>query len=339
MGSAAGRVLSLKSGGSRGGPRYSPQSRRGHRGSTEKSPASRADPLKAPLKNDNKPMAGSEGEIVHVSDTALMAAACRALETARADGFVRDPFAERLAGARGMAIARALPRMEIMCFGVGVRSRFLDALVTDTVTDEGIRTVVSVGCGLDTRPWRLDLPGDLRWIEVDFTAMLDYKAALLEAERPKCRVDRIAADLNDASQRRAVFAAAGGAAGLMITEGLLMYLAAETVEGLAAEPGAMSGIRYWLTDITSPLMSRIVGMDSFQSVQNMRAPSHLDGTKILETLDRNGWISKKQRSYVTDVWEFAGERIRAARAKAPAPAAQPPIPPEDPSGVHLFARK
>jgi O-methyltransferase involved in polyketide biosynthesis len=35
----------------------------------------------------------SPDQIQHVSDTALMVAACRALETARGDGLVRDPFA------------------------------------------------------------------------------------------------------------------------------------------------------------------------------------------------------------------------------------------------------
>jgi O-methyltransferase involved in polyketide biosynthesis len=37
------------------------------------------------------------GEITHVSDTALMVAACRAHETEMEDAFVRDPFAARLA--------------------------------------------------------------------------------------------------------------------------------------------------------------------------------------------------------------------------------------------------
>ena len=49
------------------------------------------------------------GAITHISDTALMVAACRALETGRPDGFLRDPFAARLAGERGKAIADALP--------------------------------------------------------------------------------------------------------------------------------------------------------------------------------------------------------------------------------------
>ena len=56
-------------------------------------------------------------KIEHVSDTALMVAACRALETERADGLIRDPFAERLAGAKGMRIAHGASALEWMCFG------------------------------------------------------------------------------------------------------------------------------------------------------------------------------------------------------------------------------
>jgi len=53
-----------------------------------------------------------------------------------------------------------------MCFGIGVR-RFLDDLVIETVAQEKMQVVLSVGAGLDTRPWRLDLAPDLRWIESD----------------------------------------------------------------------------------------------------------------------------------------------------------------------------
>ena len=67
---------------------------------------------------------------------------------------VNDPFAARLAGKRGMAIARALPILKVMCFGVGIRTRFLDELVMHAVTDLGVGTVMNLGAGLDTRPWR-----------------------------------------------------------------------------------------------------------------------------------------------------------------------------------------
>src|SRR5262252_7124629 len=104
-------------------------------------------------------MANRGDQIEHVSDTALMVAACRALETARPDGLVHDPFADRLAGARGMAILYGVPGWEWMCFGVAVRSHFVDALVSQTVRERRVETVLSIGAGLDTRPWRLDFPG------------------------------------------------------------------------------------------------------------------------------------------------------------------------------------
>src|SRR5947207_10362396 len=126
-------------------------------------------------------MSRSHGEITHVSDTALMVAACRALESESPDGFVRDPFAARLAGERGMAMLRSQPQPEIMRFGMGVRSRFVDELLLEALACVPIATVLSIGCGLDTRPWRLDLPPDLRWIEVDFADMLDYKDARMSA--------------------------------------------------------------------------------------------------------------------------------------------------------------
>ena len=266
-----------------------------------------------------------------------MVAACRAIETARPNGLVRDPFAEQLAGERGMAIARGLPRLEIMCFGVGIRSRFLDELVTEAVAVRKVETVLSLGAGLDTRPWRLDLPVRLRWIEVDFPAMLDYKAAVMAPYQPKCRLERVAADLNEASERRLVFAGVGAPA-LMITEGLLAYLPSETVEALAVEPTRAGGVRYWLLDLASPEVAQRVQMDSYESIQRVRASNHLNGTEILAILSRNGWTSVERRTYTMDAWQAAQDRIRALAGGQAASGQTTPPPSDDPSGVHLFSR-
>ena len=284
----------------------------------------------------NEPMSTSP-EITHVSDTALMVAACRALETARPDGFVHDPFAERLAGERGMAITRSLPFGGLMmCFGVGVRSRYLDDIVLRTVAEHKLEVVVCLGCGLDTRPWRLDLPVDLRWIEVDFQDMLDYKGGLMAAERPKCRLERMAVDVNDAAGRREIFTAAGAAPALMITEGLLMYLPAATVNALASEPVGQSGIRYWTMDVTTSAFARLLQMDSYQGVESVRDPDHLYGEQMLELFARHGWTLMCRRDYVNEPREFAAGRIRrmfGLPEGAPLPPSQLP---DDPSGVHLF---
>ncbi len=286
-------------------------------------------------------MSPSEHQIEHVSDTALLVAACRAIETALPDGIVHDPFAERLAGARGMAIARAFPGVDVMRFGVGVRVRFLDQLILDTIQTYGIRTVVSAGCGLDSRPWRLDLPGDVRWIEVDFPAMIEYKTAVMADERPKCRREHLSADLSDPSDRLAVFSAAGSEPAVIVTEGLLMYLSAENVEALARESVAGIGIRYWLLDVMSPELDRRMETSTRQPIESVRAENHLNGLQILDVMRRNGWTPLRHRSYVRDSMEVAAARIMAMRAARSGVAAgeMPPPPMDDPSGVYLLGRE
>ncbi len=281
-------------------------------------------------------MSPSHGEITHVSDTALMVAACRALESECQDGFVNDPFAARLAGERGMAILRELPRPEMMRFGIGIRSRFMDELLLDALASEPIATVLCVGCGLDTRPWRLELAPDLRWIEVDFADMLDYKDALMAGETPRCRRERIAADVNDVAQRRTLYAAAGPAPALMITEGLLMYLPAATVHALATEACQQSGIAHWMADINTSAFAKAINMD-LRSVRHLQAADFLEGEQILDVVSREGWVTAARRSYLTDMG-FAMERIRRLMGDRPQPAGPPPVAPDDPTGVHRFAR-
>jgi methyltransferase (TIGR00027 family) len=276
--------------------------------------------------------------IAHVSDTALLVAGCRAIESERADAFVRDPFAARLAGERGLAIFRALPHPTIMGFGIAIRTRFLDELLLEALAATGVNTVVSVGSGLDTRPWRLELSSDLRWMEVDFAPILDYKESLMAQETPRCRREPFIADLNDPVQRCALYAAVGTAPALMITEGLLMYLPAATVRSLAAEVWRESGIAHWISDITTTAFSKAIGGHTKRVVRHVQADDYLEGEQILETLYQHGWAAAARRSYITDL-EFAKERIAQMMAGRPQPSPPPPFEPTEPSGVHLFTRR
>jgi len=282
-------------------------------------------------------MSPSHGEITHVSDTALMVAACRALEAESPDGFVHDPFAARLAGERGPAILQALPQPDMMRFGIAVRRHFMDELLLEALALKPIATVVSVGCGLDTRPWRLELPPHLRWIEVDFADMLEYKEALMSAETPRCRREHITPDLNESAQRHAIYAAIGPAPALMITEGLLMYLPAATVAALTTETWQESGIAQWMTDITTTAFSKAINMDAMRSVRNVQASDFLTGEQILDVVRLHGWVTAARRSYLTDM-AFAMERIRRLMGNRPQPPGPPPVPPDDPTGVHRFER-
>lgn len=279
----------------------------------------------------------TDGEISHVSDTALMVAACRAHENELQDAFVRDPFAARLAGERGPAILDALPHANVLRIGIAIRTRFVDDLLLDALAKHSIATVLSVGCGLDTRPWRLDLSPNLRWIEADFVGVLDYKDRLMSGERARCRRERVTVDLNNAAQRRVMYEAAGPSPALMITESLLLYLPAATVDALASEAFSYSGVAHWISDITTSAFSQVLGggADTMRPIRHVMASDALKGEQILEVLQRHGWTTSAMRSYLTDVG-FVLERVRRSMGGATPP--RRPYPPNDPTGLHRFAR-
>lgn len=279
----------------------------------------------------------ASSSITHVSDTALMVAACRALETEATDGFVRDPFAARLAGERGRAILEQLPSREWMRFGVGVRSRLMDELITEALSDGRIAAVVSVGCGLDSRPWRLALRPELRWIEADFAEMLDYKEAVMAGETPNCRRARLAADVTDVEQRHALYAMSGNEPALLITEGLLMYLPSATVEAMATEAGDGNSITDWLCDVTTSAFANALKLDTSRTVRHVQAQDSLAGEDILATLHRAGWNTASWRSYIKDAG-FARERGQRLMGNRPQPEGPPPEVMNDPTGVHRLTR-
>jgi len=278
-------------------------------------------------------MSSGETRVEHVSDTSLITAAGRALETARADGIVRDPLAEKLAGARGAALAQNLPSPEWMGIFVGLRCRVIDKMLIEAIKAHGIKVVVLLGAGLDTRPWRLDLPPQLRWIEVDFPDILDYKSQVLASEKPKCRLESIASDLTDATERQAVFSAAGSQPGLILTEGLLLYLPRSATDALATEPVRLSGIRYWLLDVAAGVLMRNAHGRSLDDIENVRAKDRVEGREILHLVQRNGWSLTASHSYLNEGFAIAASRGLEMSADSAGPA-----PADDPSGVYLFNR-
>jgi len=196
----------------------------------------------------------ASGRIENVSDTARWVAIYRAMESERPDAHFRDPFARRLGGARGEAIVRAMPQGERMSWPMVVRTAVFDEIILESIRTRGVDTVLNLAAGLDTRPWRMELPASLRWVDVDLPAMTEYKAGVMAGETPRCRYEAVSADLTDPIQRDGLFArvTAESACTLVVTEGLLVYLADEDVAALAKSLHARPSIRWWLTDLASP---------------------------------------------------------------------------------------
>ena len=197
--------------------------------------------------------------VSHVSDTARWVATYRAWETARPDALFRDPYAERLAGERGAAIARMMPKQARSGWPLVVRTKLIDDLILQSIT-EGCDRVINLAAGLDTRPYRMKLPDSLTWIEVDHAHMIEEKERVLGTERPACNLQRRAADLSDPAARASVLdeATGGSRRTLVISEGLVIYLDKDVVRALATDLLSRPAIRWWLLDLASPELRQMM---------------------------------------------------------------------------------
>jgi methyltransferase (TIGR00027 family) len=138
--------------------------------------------------------------IRNISDTARWTAAYRAEETERADAIFRDPYARRLAGERGIEIVRAI-RQPAIRIAVVLRTAAVDEAVLGAIHERGCDAVLNLAAGLDTRAWRLELPSELRWTDVDLPDLLDYKDAVLVGETARCEHEEVRLDLADRASR------------------------------------------------------------------------------------------------------------------------------------------
>ncbi len=210
--------------------------------------------------------------IRNISDTALWVAVYRARETERPDALFRDPFARRLAGERGELIAKSMQFSERNAWSYAARTLRVDQIVMAQL-QAGADMVVNLAAGLDARPYRMELPPSLKWIEVDLPATIDYKAEILRDEKPRCSLDRIRLDLADVAARRELFRVLCAKAKkvLVITEGLLIYLSREEVLALGQDLAAQPSCADWIVELVSPGLLKML-QKNLAAVQQAGSP-------------------------------------------------------------------
>lgn len=245
----------------------------------------------------DEPMEGAMG-IGHISDTARWVAVYRAMESERPDALFRDPWARRLAGPEGEAIVAGMPRGAATAWSMIVRTAVMDELLAASV-GAGADLVLNLAAGLDARPWRLDLPSSLRWVDVDLPGILAYKQEVLADATPGCRYEAVAADLADADERRAVLAraSAGATRAVVLTEGLLIYLTEAQVGALATDLAATPGLHEWIIDLASPFLLRLMQrMGWTQRVAEGGARMQFAPVAGVDFFRPFGWRARERRS-------------------------------------------
>jgi methyltransferase (TIGR00027 family) len=235
--------------------------------------------------------------ITSVSDTAKWVAMYRAMESDRPDALFHDPFARRLAGDAGEQILASMPQGRRWAWPMIVRTAVIDEIVMRLVTQQGADTVLNLAAGLDARPYRLDLPPQLRWIDVDLEGILSYKEGALAGARAHCRIEFVRADLTNPVARRALFQRVGTEAKrtLVIAEGLLVYLTPEDVASLASDLSAQPALRWWLIDLGSPALLQFLSRTWGNQLQSGNAPMRFAPEEGTAFFAASGWSEAEYR--------------------------------------------
>lgn len=186
-----------------------------------------------------------------VGTTAVMVAAARAAETRQDDALITDPYADVLVEGAGTgawstmldeAVVEKAAAIDPEIAAIfthmrnyqAVRTHFFDEHFTQA-TEAGIRQVVILASGLDSRAYRLNWPDGTTVFEIDQPKVLEYKSATLAANdvKPAATLHQVPVDLrNDwpAALRENGFDPNQPTAWL--AEGLLMYLPADAQDRL-----------------------------------------------------------------------------------------------------------
>ena len=196
-----------------------------------------------------------------VGSTALFVAAARALEAQKPDPLVVDEYAEvfcRAVGGHWSAVLDGTTTASKLVgeFGAhfvnfqAARTHFFDSYFQAAVA-AGVRQVVILAAGLDSRAYRLDWPDHTVIYELDQPKVLDFKREVLtrRGDRPRAERREIAVDLRtDWPQALEDNGFRPDEPAAFLAEGLMIYLPADTqgtlfagIDALAA-PGSFTAI-------------------------------------------------------------------------------------------------
>lgn len=207
--------------------------------------------------------------VTSVGLTALGVAAARAVETGRDGALVRDRFAEPFVRAANPPQpmptsphdpATADGHWAWMADFLAVRSRYFDEYFAEAGRS-GVRQLVLLAAGLDSRSFRLDWPAGSRVFEVDQPKVLEFKDRVLAEQGAQPASERRIVDTDLREDWTSALTAAGfdpSVPTAWLVEGLTPYLPAAAEQQLFAEidrlsaPGSRVGVE-WVHDVAAML--------------------------------------------------------------------------------------
>jgi methyltransferase (TIGR00027 family) len=210
------------------------------------------------------------------AESLLLPLCSRALETARERPLLRDEKAAQILQGLDYDVAPLRTKTlyhTIIC----LRTRRFDAAVAEFLQEHPVGTIVSLGCGLDTRFERVD-NGRARWLEVDLPEVIELRRKFLD-ENPRRRF--VGASVTDLSWVEVLREMREGPV-FFFAEGLFMFLSEADVRGVVvAVANGFPGGRL-LFDAVKPIEIVVQRLHPTLSRTGARLRWGLRGAQVVE---------------------------------------------------------
>jgi len=198
-------------------------------------------------------------------ETMLMTLSGRALQSQWKNPILRDPWAEEAMRHIDYDISKHYRGVgswsmwsKIGCTIIATRAATFDLLTNRYLADHPDATVLHVGCGMDSRVFRIDPPASVQWFDVDYPDVIDLRRQLLP-EREAASAGQyhlIGAPLNDLHWLDEV---PWDRPALLIAEGALMYVSETDVKALLNTVVAHFPGGQMIFDVVHPVILKQVG--------------------------------------------------------------------------------
>ena len=156
-------------------------------------------------------------EVTGVPETMIQTLYARAKETKKEDAKIIDDIAVRIVEKIDYDFSKA-DNDKTMSSGVIARTIVLDNIVEQYLNQHPDTIVINIGCGLDTRCYRMKGKYSL-WYNLDLPETIEIRSRFLEEKGPIYQIAKSAMDISYTDS-----ITYNGENVLVIVEGLSMYL-------------------------------------------------------------------------------------------------------------------
>ena len=208
-----------------------------------------------------RPMATDKIQFTKEKETMLMTLSGRAMQSQWKDPILPDPWAEEAMRHIDYDMSNTLKGVsswgmwkDIGPTIIATRTATFDLLTKRYLADHPDAVVLHLGCGMDSRVFRVDPPASVQWFDVDYPDVIDLRRQLFLERNAAYHL--IGAPLSDLGWLDEV---PRDQPGLLIAEGVLHYLGETEVKALLNALVAHFPGGQMIFDICNPFIVKRAG--------------------------------------------------------------------------------